>query len=125
MGDFPPTWYKYEFPLPEVPGAPVPSVADYRPTTCAWLIEMFAAVLGKDYHDLILRYENNTPHNKNDDIYVKHPGDKLYWPDHNTCVLKKSPELEHYEKYAQKSARLKLFEENSPAKIRYFQKIPC
>jgi hypothetical protein len=119
----PSTWYKYDFPLTEVENAPVPSNADYSPQNCAWLIEFFAGLCGVDYSRVILRYENNTPNNKEDDIYVSHPMDKEYFPELNAKLNSegKSVELAIYELKAKASARLKLFEENSPANIEYFQ----
>jgi len=118
-GNIPSTWYKYEFPLPEVPNAPKPSKADYSPENVAWLIEFFAGILGKSTSELTLQYENNTPSIKEDDILVSHPGDKLYFED--TQGKPKSPELIRYEAAAKKSKRLKLFQDNSPANIYYFQ----
>ncbi len=115
----PSNWYEYEFPLPEVPNAPVPSEADYSPKNVAWLIEFFAGILGNRASELTFRYENNTPSVKEDDILVEHPGDKLYFED--TQGLTKSYELIRYEEAAKKSKRLKLFQDNSPANIDYFQ----
>lgn len=110
---------RYEFPLPEVKNAPVPSQADYEPKNVAWLIEMFASILGTEKENIALRYENNTPKDKDDDIEVKHPGDKLYYPEAAKCIAK-SPEQVRYEQFAKKSALLKLYQDNSPAKITYF-----
>lgn len=125
-GNVPSNWFKYEFPLPEVDNAPVPSNADYSPENCAWLIEFFAGILGVSHTRLTLRYENNTPNNKEDDIYVSHPNDKLYLPELNAKLNSegKSIELVLYEIAAKKSARLRLFEENSPANIEYFLPLP-
>jgi len=111
---------RYEFPLPEVENAPVPSNADYSPKNVAWLIEMFAAIVGVDESQVCLLYENNTPKDRGDDIYVCHPQDKLYYDEAAKC-RPKSPEQERYEEFAKKSALLKLYEENSPAGIQYFQ----
>lgn len=120
-GNVPDNWYQYEWPLPEIPAAPKPSQANYDPRNVAWMIEMFASVLGKSHTEIQFQYENNTPNDPNDDIVVEHPDDKLYWPDYNTGRLAKSPEQERYEMYAKQSARLKLFQDNSPAGIEYFQ----
>lgn len=117
----PSTWYVYPWPLPEVPGAPVPSKANYDPKNVAPLIESFASLLGKQRTQLIFRYENNTPNDKTDDIFVKHPNDKAYLPDYLAAHKGKSPEQTRYEMFAKKSTRLKLFQDNSPAKIKYFQ----
>lgn len=117
----PPHWYQYEFPLPVVPGAPVPSTADYSQTNVAPLIEFFANILSKDRSELVFRYENNTPNNTADDIFVAHPDDSNYLPAYIAAHSVKSPELIHYEKFAKKSKILKLFQDNSPANITYFQ----
>lgn len=110
---------RYEFPLPKVAGAPVPSKADYSPKNVAPLIEGFAAILGKQPTELIFRYENNTPDNPDDDILVRHPGDKRY---QKACFESSdSPSMRKYEAAAKRSALLKLYEENSPAGIKYFQ----
>lgn len=84
-----------------------------------WLIEFFGHLLGVDYQRLGLRYEGDNPEDPSDDILVWHPGDKLYWPEAGKC-RQKSPELKRYEHFAKKSARLKEYEENSPAEIKYF-----
>ena len=110
---------RYQFPLPEVKGAPVPSVANYKPTNVAWMIEFFANMLGKHKNQVVFRYENNTPNDKTDDIFVSHPGG-TYLPDAMKCRVKK-PDMIAYEEAAKKSALLKLYMDNSPAKITYFQ----
>ena len=118
----PDSWYKYDFPLTN--NGPTPSRANYSPQNVAWLIEFFANMLtNTDHTEIILRYENNTPNNRGDDILVSHPQDKLYLPDKIVCRPKKS-DLIKYEKFAKQSSILKLFEENSPANIEYFQD-PC
>lgn len=113
---------RYEFPLPEVKNAPVPSTANYSQTNVAWVIEMFAGILGQSEKKIALRYENNTPNDKTDDIIVTHPGDKLYYEDAAKC---RAPSKEYlaYERAAKKSKTLKLYMENSPAGIQYFQPI--
>lgn len=111
---------RYEFPLPEVKNAPVPSTADYSQENVAWLIEFFANMFSnKTYTELALRYENNTPTDCSDDIVVKHPQDKLYLPEASKC-RSKSKALKEYEKRAKKSKVLKLYEKHSPANIDYF-----
>ena len=65
------------------------------------------------------RYENNTPNDKTDDIFVSHPGG-TYLPDAMKCRLK-TPEMKACEAAAKKSPLLKLYMENSPANITYFQ----
>jgi hypothetical protein len=117
----PSTWYQYDFPLKEIPNSPKPSVADYKPSNVAWMIEMFASIFQKTPDELVFLYENNTPNDKSDDIEVRHPMDRLYLEDRKK--LKKSDELSLYEEYAKKSKTLRLFEENSPAGIKYFQEI--
>ena len=117
--------YNYQFPLPEVAGAPVPSTADYSSQNCAWLIEFFAHVLSVSFNepfshmDVSLKYENNTPGDTTDDITVVHPNDKFYLPEEGRC-RDKSRELLRYEAAAKKSQRLKDFEKESPAGIKYF-----
>lgn len=111
----------YQFPLPEVIGAPVPSRADYNPKNCAWLIEFFGQILSQDPSTLELRYENNTPKNPNDDIFVRHPGGS-YLPDKQKCGPK-SDAMRTYEIAAKKSKLLKLYQDHSPAGIKYFQPI--
>lgn len=115
-------WYKYNFPLKEVKGAPVPSRADYDPQNIAPLIEFFAGQIGADKANVVFRYENNTVNNKTDDIWVPHPNDGEYLPPYLNDHKGKSSELERYEVAAKKSVRLKLFQDNSPANIKYFQK---
>jgi len=120
---YPEHWYQYEFPLPVVPGAPVPSQADYSQENVAPLIEFFAQMLvGYNKDDLKLWYENNTPNDRTDDIFVTHPGG-TYLPVPEQCSGK-SPEMKKYEKYAKKSKILKKFEKYSPAGITYFQPDP-
>ena len=117
-------WYQYKFPLPEVPGAPVPSQANYEPKNLAWMIEMFAMVLGQSHTDLIFKYENNTPGNRTDDIQVRHPNDKLYLSEKAVCAPQ-TDEMIRYEDKASRSQILRLFEENSPAGIKYFNDSGC
>ena len=119
MATYPDHWYQYEFPLPEVEGAPVPSQADYSQENVAPLIEFFGYVLGYAKDKMIFRYENNTPNDPSDDIDVTHPGGS-WLPVPEQCSGK-SAEMKRYEAYAKKSAILKKFEENSPAGIAYFQ----
>lgn len=124
----PPTWFKFDFPLKNVPGAPVPSQADYSPQNVAWLIEMFAAAWGKDKTKIIFHYENNTPDDPYDDIFVQHPNDgRMYYAEEvykRHTASSKSEELIHYEEHAKASARLRLYEKYSPANIEYFQDSP-
>ena len=124
MVKVPDHWYQYEFPLPEVPNAPVPSQANYSPQNVAWMIEMFAQILGESHTDLRFRYENNTPNIDWDDIYVEHPNDKLYLTDKAKCYPD-TPELIAYETAAKKSNILKLFQDESPAEIEYFKDTGC
>ena len=106
----PDNWYKYDFPLTNK--GPTPSQANYSPQNVAWLIEFFANMLtSTDHTELKLRYENNTPDHRGDDILVAHPQDKLYLPDKEKCKPKKS-DLIRYEEFAKRSSTLKLFEEN-------------
>jgi|LSQX01.3.fsa_nt_gb hypothetical protein len=117
-------WYQYEFPLPKVANAPVPSKANYKPENVAWLIELFAQTLGQSHTDLKFRYENNTPDNPHDDIFVTHPHDKLYLAEKALC-RPESSEMLHYESKARQSSILKLFQNNSPAGIEYFNDQGC
>lgn len=110
---------RYQFPLPTVKGAPVPSVADYSPTNVAWMIEFFANMIGTNKSQTVFRYENNTPDDKTDDIFVSHPGG-TYLPTVTQCRVKKD-NMKAYEAAAKKSPLLKLYMDNSPAKIEYFQ----
>lgn len=129
----PSTWYKYDYPLKEIDKAPKPSNANYEPKNVAWLIEFFASVLAnssmstlftsKIYDEMIMHYENNTPDDPYDDIYVGHPLDKTYIYEEMEKRKEKSTELLIYEFYAKRSARLINFEENSPANIKYFEEI--
>lgn len=116
----PPTWFKFDWPLKEVPGAPVPSRADYSTEKCSWLHEMFASILGKDPWELKLRYENNTPDDRNDDIEVEYSGGGNWdaWVEEHR---EKSPEQLRYEVAAKNSAILKRYEQASPAQIQFFQ----
>lgn len=114
---------RYQFPLPEVKNAPVPSQADYSPKNVAWMMEMFGGILGYDASQLTFIYENNTPNDTTDDIHVSYPGDGPYLPTANACNFKKSDAMKKYEAAAKNSRLLKLYEENSPAKIKYFKKI--
>lgn len=115
----PESWYKYDWPLSN--SGPTPSKADYSPQNVAWLIEFFADMLdGYSHRELTLNYENNTPEHRGDDIFVEHPNDKLYLPEKGECKSK-SLDMVRYESFAKQSSILKLFEENSPADISYFQ----
>ena len=118
----PPRGARYQFPLPKVQGAPVPSVANYQPQNVAWMIEFFANILGKTPSEVVFRYENNTPDDPTDDIFVSHPGGS-YLPSHTACNFKKSDDLKRYEAAAKQSPLLKTYMDNSPAKIKYFQPI--
>jgi hypothetical protein len=113
---------RYQFPLPTVKDAPVPSQADYSQANVAWMIEFFAGVIGSDPSEVVFRYENNTPDDKTDDILVSHPGGE-YLPTATACNFKKSPELKRYEAAAKKSKLLKLYQDNSPAGITFFNQI--
>jgi hypothetical protein len=112
-------WFKFDWPLAQVEGAPVPSNANYSAENVAPLIEGFAGVLGESVTGLKFVYENNSPDDKDDDIEVMHPGDKIYGSD--PCDRESSPEMARYELFAKKSALLKLYQDNSPAGIEYFQ----
>lgn len=116
--DFP---YTYEFPLPEVEGAPVPSQADYSPRNVAPLIESFATILGEDKTSLRFRYENNTPGNKDDDIIVSHPNDGDYLDQAIERGQVPNSQMERYVEMAKASERLRVYMEASPANITYFK----
>lgn len=123
MADFitsdkiPDTWYKYDWVL--TANKPVPSNADYSEENVAPLIKFFAKILGKDPATLKLRYEANTPDNKDDDIIVGWIGIS---PPCKKFVGKNLAMIK-YESYAKKSSILKKFQNNSPANIIYFQPI--
>ena len=114
---------RYEFPLPEVPNAPKPSQANYEPRNIAWLIEFLGNITGYDKSQIGLRYENNSPNDKSDDIVVYHPNDKNYLNESSVCNFEKSAELIRYEKFAKKSKILKDYQDNSPANIEFFKPI--
>jgi hypothetical protein len=138
--DIPDSWYKYQYPLPDIKASPKPSVANYKPENCAWLIEYLASLItfnGRQVqkNELGLRYENNTPDNKEDDIYVWHPSteqksivdankDGEYLDDARAEWAKPSAAMIKYEYYAKRSYLLAKFAENSPAHIKYFQDPP-
>jgi hypothetical protein len=109
---------RYQFPLPTVKNAPVPSKANYSPENVAWVIEFFGQIIGAESSEIQLRYENNTPDDRSDDIVVGHPGGS-YLPAASVCE-NKSPELRRYETFAKKSKVLKSYQDNSPANITYF-----
>jgi hypothetical protein len=123
MSNVPSNWYVYDFPLVEIENAPVPSTANYDEKNCAWLIEFFGNIIDISSDQITLRYENNTPENREDDIFVSHPNDGEYLPALQDRLRQegKSEELLYYESKAKESSILKLFEENSPANIKYFQ----
>lgn len=123
MAGIPANWYEFDASLPEVRSAPVPSQANYSPRNIAPLIEMFAGMLGQDKKNVIFRYENNTPNNPSDDIFVSHPNDRSYYSDWLSQSRTKSNELLRYEEAAKKSKILAEYERNSPANISYFQRI--
>lgn len=116
----PSTWYKYDWPLAENEKLPKPSNANYDPKNVAWMIEMFATSLSKNPDELVFLYENNTPNIYEDDIAVSHPMDRLYLPEKKQFKQKSNAQL-IYEEYAKGSVRLRLFQDNSPAKIEYFK----
>ena len=120
-GEFDPD--DYVWPLPEVPGAPVPSQADYSPQNVAPLIESFAQFVngGTSPLEIAFVYENNTPNDTGDDITVTHPNDDQYLPDYLAEVCPGSTAMDRYEQAAKKSERLKTFQDTSPAGIEYFQ----
>lgn len=122
MAGIPDMWYEFEDSLPEVPGAPVPSRANYSPANVAPLIEFFAGILGYDKADISFQYENNTPNNASDDIIVSHPNDREYYGEWLSTHKTKSSEMLRYEAAAKKSARLTAFQNNSPANIVYFKR---
>jgi len=112
---------RYQFPLPTVENAPVPSEANYAPENVAWMIELFAQILGKRSDEIQFRYENNTPNKKTDDIFVSHPGGS-YLSEASKCKPK-SDAMRKYESYAKNSSILKTYMDNSPAGIKYFNQI--
>ena len=115
------SWYQYEFPLPEVKGAPVPSQADYSQQNVAWLIEFFASILAVDPARLMLLYENNTPDDTSDDILVPYINDGVSYLEERLDSIVDTPEIVHYNLKARRSSILKIFETYSPAEIEYFK----
>lgn len=112
---------RYEFPLPEVPNAPVPSQADYSQQNVAWLIEFFGSLTGYSRTEIALVYENNSPNDRTDDIVVTHPNDRSYRDEASACNFSKSAAQTRYETFAKKSKILKDYQDNSPAGIEYFK----
>lgn len=115
-------------PIPVNSEAPVPSTADYSSRNVAPLMSFFApivsAVTGSHVakEDLKFRYENNTPNNPTDDIFVMHPhraGDLDYVDPPKPS--QKSVELKEYERVAKQSKRLLDYMRSSPARIEYFK----
>jgi len=90
------------------------SRADYSPQNVAPLIESFAGLLHRSHLDLIFRYDMFPGH-----LDVKHPGDRLYLASYLASLPSPSAELERYEMFAKKSARLTAFAEAN--NIVYFQ----
>lgn len=100
---------RYQFPLPDV--NPNPSRADYSHDNVAALANSLGGILGLSEGDgLTMIYQNGTQ--------VTHTVGGSY---PNPCDLEKSPELKRYEEAAKRSALLKLYQQNSPAGIEYFQ----
>jgi hypothetical protein len=102
----PSTWFTYDWPLKEGQGT---SKADYSPANVAPLIEGFASILNADKANVQFIYQNGTT--------VSHPGDGIYL----NSEASKSDDLLRYEEAAKRSTILKLFQDNSPAEIEYFQ----
>jgi len=118
--------HEYKFPFEENPNAPAPSRANYDENNIAWVIEMFAGILGENKNNLVMKYENNSPDNIHNNIYVQHPdknqgNSKSYYDDAVKNGHKISPEMERYNMFAKKSQRLLDYMEESPANIEYFQ----
>lgn len=114
--NIPDTWFKYDFPLTGEHG---PSGANYNNVNP--LIEYFASLLGVERTEIKFRFENGSPSNPDDDIIVEHPDDADYLPAFLAAHSERSPEILHYELHAKNSHRLRLFLQNSPAQIEYFQ----
>jgi hypothetical protein len=122
-------------PWPVPPNAPVPSTADYSAKNVAPLFTFFAPLVnrvlgGTDYTktDLKFRYENNTPDDPSDDIFVVHPevlGDTEYTDPPCIPKNKRSKELLAYEKVAKKSKRLDNWRKKQPIVIDYFDDLEC
>ena len=116
---------RYKFPIPCNENLPKPSGANYEPQNVAWMIEMFAGVIGQDHTNIRFRYENNTCKDENsgagdqDDIFVVHPDDKLYYPEATKCQPKSAEQI-RYENAAKKSKRLAIFMEEVGV-IDYFE----
>lgn len=117
------TYIPYGCGKPLLPRHPVPSTANYGPANVAPIAEFFGAIVGQPMCNIVLRYENNTPCDPEDDILVQHAicsGLPYESPKYACDESQKSEELRRYEEYAKKSARLKEYMETSPAQIEYF-----
>lgn len=86
--------------------------ANYDPKNVAPLIEFFGQVTGNGETSLRFSFPDND---------VDHPGDGTYLPGYLRQHKTKTAALVRYEAAAKGSARLREFEKNSPAGIRYFQ----
>lgn len=119
-----PTWFKYDFPLKPVSH---PSRADYSKDNVAPLIEGFGGILGDAPNSLELLYENRTQTSGTIISGSISGYTVVTYPTSggpfgvDPCKLPKSPALLRYETAARKSSLLKLFQDNSPANIKYFQ----
>lgn len=106
MNNVPTHWYVYDM---EEYTKERPTSANYSPENVAPLLEGFASFIGNGTSEAQFVYANGET--------VSHPGGThLVAP----CSMEKSPELIRYETAAQKSVLLKLFQDNSPAGIEYF-----
>lgn len=103
----PSTWFVYSD--DNNPRPHIASKADYSSKNVAPLIESFASIIGKSRNELEFNYPT---HEGN----VLHPNDKSY----ATSNLNKSDDLLRYEEAAKRSSILKLYQDNSPAKIDFF-----
>ena len=113
MAKVPEHWFKYKYPIQFDPKS---SKANLSNENSAKLFTSFASLLGKNPNELQFYYSN-----------FQGEGVTLTWDETTKpCITVKRPlkpgsPLFVYEKYAKRSARLKLFQDNSPANIVYFQ----
>ncbi len=114
MAKVPSNWFKYKWPVQFDLKA---SKADLSDKNSASLLRSFAQILGEDPSNIQFYYSDT----------VNGGGKTVIWDETNPpCItinrpLKPGTPLFVYEKYAKRSLRLKLFQDNSPAQIEYFQ----
>lgn len=98
------------------------SNADYSSRNVAPLMTFFSGIIGYAPTQMLFRYDNLTPSDPTDDIFVIHPhniGDTEYQDP--PLPTRKSNELKLYERRARKSTRLESWRQEQNVGIRYFQ----